>query len=207
MNIKWRDGRIFSLQLRDGRYGLLQMLGKNGQVAVFNHFRNNDDWNGVKLDSEDVLFVCYLIKNDLSRSKINFQKNLSAVKGLSIPDLTINISGGFRQLKLWEGSDEERSLMMMGDGNYGLYRTFRQHGQIKEEYTPITIEDYEKYKHLELSNLRGYPEFNERLYLCSILNRNFDPLKELAFNRPLDIKCKTYVDIIAGKVPISELGY
>lgn len=205
--IVWRDGRVFSLKLRNNKYALLQMLSKNGQVAVFNCFRDKDEWDDVRLSSRDVLFACYIVKTVLQKSNCNFHKSVRTVDDIEFPELSINISGGFRKLNIWGGSEYERTLMTMGNGQYGLYRSYRENGQIKEEYTPISLDDYDKYTELELTNLREYPEFNERLYLCSILERNIDPLKEIAFEHSLDLECRTYIDIISGNVPISQLGY
>ena len=46
-----------------------------------------------------------------------------------------------------------------------------------------------------------------RLALCSVASQNVDPLKELAFDRSIPLEYRTYVDIIAGKVSVSSLGY
>jgi hypothetical protein len=70
----------------------------------------------------------------------------------------------------------------------------------------ISIADYDRYSDVELAHIRDYPEFNERLFLCSELECDFDPLKELVFDRSLDPICSNYVNIISGK-RLSECGY
>ena len=47
----------------------------------------------------------------------------------------------------------------------------------------------------ELTNVRIYAEFNERLYLCYKFGKNVDPMKDLVFNRPIPIEYKEYIDI------------
>jgi hypothetical protein len=206
-SFRWQSNRLFSLQLRNGRFALLQMLAKNGQVAVFDCFRDEDSWDGIQLDHSNILFCCWVLKSVRQRSVVKIHRNIAPVEAIEFPETTIDIGDEFREMTLWEGTADERSFLMMGEGSNSLRRIGRKKGRFFEEYTPIELGDYEAYAGVELTNLRGYPEFNERLYLCSRKQRNFDPLKELAFNRPLDIESKTYVDIIAGKTRISTLGY
>jgi hypothetical protein len=135
---------------------------------------------------------------------VHVQKNIEPVESVEFPETNIDIGGSSRKLTLWKGTADERSFLMMGEGKNSL-REIK--GRYLEDYTPIALRDYRAYADVELTNLRDYPEFNERLYLCSLKQKNFDPLKELAFNRPLGLECKTYIDIIAGKTRISGLGY
>ena len=59
----------------------------------------------------------------------------------------------------------------------------------------------------ELTNLYDYATFNERLLLCELFGRNVDPLREIAFNRPIPLEYRTYIDLIGGKTVLKELGY
>lgn len=205
--IAWKEDRLFSIKLRNGHYALLQMFPSKGQVAVFDCFHEADEWTGVRLAADNVLFTGILLNSVLVRSVVKVHKDISPVEDLDYREVTIHIGGGFRRLKVWEGTEDEREFLMMGEGNNRLCRYFRENDDPREEYTPISLDDYEKYKYLELTNLYDYPTLNERLYLCELFGRNVDPLKEIAFNRPLPREYRTYIDIIAGKIPLSELGY
>jgi len=180
---------------------------RNGQVAVFDCFREEDTWDDYKPNQSDVLFTCILLKSVLKRSEVTDHGEVPPVKELEYCDTRISIGEGFRTLTLWKGTDDERTFLMMGEGKNSVRKLLNINGKIEEEYTPIPVEEYDKVAHLELTNLCDYPTFNERLYLCEHYRRNIDPLKELAFNKPLDKECRVYIDIIAGKVPIRELGY
>ena len=62
----------------------------------------------------------------------------------------------------------------------------------------IPVTDQETIDKYELTDVRIYPEFNERLYLCYKLGKNVDPLKDLVFNRPIPLDYKEYIDIISS---------
>lgn len=201
-----KENRILSIRLRNGHYALLQMLQK-GQVAVFNCFRSVDEWSDLQLSKESVLFTCILLRSVLARSAVTIHKDVSPVPGLTYSEERIDIGDGFREVTVWEGTEDERTFLMMGVGKNCVRRIDQAGVQIREHLTPIALADYQRVAHLELTNLCDYPTFNERLYLCELLGRNIDPLKEIAFSRPLDRACRVYVDIIAGKTRLSELGY
>lgn len=205
--IRWRNGQLFSMQLRDGSYALLQMLAKKRQVAVLNCFSKEDNWTDIELDSSDVLFVTTLLRSVLKRSVLNIHKDIQPIKDIEIPQFRISIGSEFRTVVLWPGTEDERRVLTMGKGNNKLYRVICEGETIREEVTPISVDDYDKYVDLELTNLSDYPSFNERLYLCCLLGKKIDPLKEMAFNRSLSKESRTYIDIIGGKTPLAELGY
>jgi len=60
----------------------------------------------------------------------------------------------------------------------------------------------------ELTSVEVYPNLNERLSLCYRFGKNINPQKEVLFNKKdLSKDYKTYIDIISGKVQLSEIGY
>lgn len=178
------------------------------RVAVFDYFRQDDNWGNIKLDFEDVLFSCYVLKRDLKKHTIAFHRDVIPVKGIPKIEWRIITGGPSRSKTFWKGTDDERTLLVDGDSSrLSLVRYYHVDGKGKEENKPINRQDYDQYKHLEVTSLRVYPEFSERLYLCSVYNTNFDPLKEIAFGRPLGLECRTYLDIISGKVLLKKLGY
>lgn len=205
--IIWKEGQVFSIRLKNDKYVLAQMITKHGQIAVFKNFQDKDNWENIILNKNDILFCCFLARTDLKRIAEVVHKKVEPILDLPKIDWTINSGGGSRMKTLWKGTPNEKTFILLGEGKNVLHRSYRLDGEIKEETIPISNEEYDKYKHYEPSFLRGYPEFNERLYLCSIKGENFDPLKELIFDRELDLECSTYIDIISGKVPKNELGY
>jgi hypothetical protein len=50
----------------------------------------------------------------------------------------------------------------------------------------------------ELTNIRVFPELNERLYLCFCAGKNVAPLRDLYFDRPMSDDYMPYVELIAG---------
>jgi hypothetical protein len=152
--IVWRDGRVFSMPLRNGKYALLQMSDRI-QLVIFKFFRNEDIWDDLELCSDDILFSCYFLTSDLKRNNVTFHKKLNPVA--EVPSLEVKLNSmGNRRLTLWEGTEHERSIIVLNDGNNGLHRSGRDaKGNIIDEFTPIKNEDYEKYKHLEIAGLRG----------------------------------------------------
>ena len=205
--IIWKKDSLFSIRLRNGHYALLQMLSIGGQVAVFNCFQETDKWSDVRLSADKVLFTGTILRSITSRSVTAIHKDVVPVANLKCSEERISIGDGFRYVTVWKGTDDERTFLMMGVGENRLRRTDYENDRYREEYTPIAIEDFELYEDVELTGLYDYPEFNERLLLCELFGRNVDPLKEIAFNRSLPLEYRTYIDIISGKVRLSELGY
>ncbi len=55
--------------------------------------------------------------------------------------------------------------------------------------------------------MNDLPSLNERLFLCYKLKKNVDPSKEIMFKQQIPLEYKTYVDIISGTIPLTDLGY
>lgn len=205
--IHWKENKIVSIELKNGNHALFQMLSIKGWIAVFNCFDFSNKWDDVELIPDAILFKTYIIsKTIFPKSNLTVHKHLEPVKNVGIPQVRINTGFGSRKIKVWKNTSRERELILDGEGN-NLLKTENPKDKYNPDYTPLLLSDYEKVKQYELENLRIYPEFNERLWLCSELKMNFDPLKELAFNRLLDPICETYIDIISGKVLLKDLGY
>ena len=180
------------------------MLEVKGQVVVFNIYSHDGIFNDVKLTKDDILFITFISsKSVLKRSCIHMVKNVNPIFGIEFPKLKISLGHGNREIVLWRNTRNERKFIFTGEGNNLLFAETLE----GREYSSISINDYEKYKDYEVEALRIYPEFNERLFLCSQLKTNIDPMKELAFNRKIDLICSTYVDVISGVVRLSDLGY
>ena len=205
--VNWKENQIVSIQLKDGNHALFQMLSIKGWIAVFNVFDVNDKWEGINLTEDSILFKNFIIsKTIFPKSKTIIHKNIEPIKNIGIPEIKINTGASSRKIKVWENTPKEEELIIIGGGD-NLLKIENPKDIFNLEYRPLSIKEYEEVKQYELENLRIYPEFNERLWLCSKLKMNIDPLKELAFNRELDPLCEDYIKIISGKTKLEELGY
>jgi hypothetical protein len=200
-----RANTVYSVKLRKGGYALLQTLDDSCQIAVFDEFRNEPDWDGVKLLQDRVLFYCYVIKNFFQNNHISKVKSVSPCERLSFPNEAISLNG-FKKITLWKKTKSQREIGFIGE-TISVCTTTWNTGRPKLSYRRLSQEDYASVKHLELAGLRAYPELNERLSLCHELGFNIDPQKEIAFERPLNHQFETYVDIIGGLVPSAHFGY
>lgn len=207
----WVNGNVFSLRLRDGYYALFQMLQKEGGIAVFNHFRGDDCWDDVSLDSSSVLFIAFVLKAFFRRSTIRHVSNIVPVRDLEYPPPEtpkISPGTGWRSVTFWPGTPDERTVLVPRASRLSLVSYSRnEQDEPEEQITPIARSDYHKYSNLEMTTLSDYATLNERILLCRLLACNFNPLKEIAFDNPLPIECATYIDLIGGKVRLSDLGY
>jgi len=199
-----RPNTVYSIKLRRGGYALLQTLDDTCKIAVFNEFRSKPLWSGIQLSSTNVLFMCSVIKNVFQNTFIEKVKGMVACTNLEFPNQAVSLDG-HRYVSVKTGK-LEREILAMGD-SLSLCRTKWQEGRPKLSYTTLKRVDFDKIKNLELTTLRAYPEFNERLSLCYELGRNVDPMKEIAFDRPLPPEYEVYVAIVGGFIPSKQLGY
>lgn len=98
----------------------------------------------------------------------------------------------------------------LGKGGVALVENDITKTVFKEEQVVIeniTETDAATIDNYELTNLASYPEFNERLFLCSKFKKNINPAKDMLFNKELPLAYKNYFNIVSGLVPIAQLGY
>ena len=204
----WKKGKVLSLELRNGEFTLFQMLERKGYIAVFDGFKSIDEWKADDLSSMDELFKTIATTAFFRRSTIKVQKHVKPTSDLTCPEGPfIDPGSDFEEVTAWAGTENERTFLKSGNGDNCLISWTREEGCIKEHCEPIHLEDYEKYQEYELNGLSVYPNINERIYLCSIFGRNVNPEKDLAFQRDLPIEYLKYIDIISGKILLSDLGY
>ena len=196
---------LYSMRMRGGRFALLQTLESPVRVAVFKEFRRVDDWSDYLTSAEQVLFYCSVIKNVFQNDSMRRCKEGRVGVDLTSPAKRLS-SRGIEKIMIWPDTEHEREMFSDGVA-FSVEEQSRQDGVWHYEYVPISVSEYEQYKHLELNRLRAYPELNERIALCADFGRNVDPLKEMAFRRPLPFEYVRYMDIIGGRVRLSELGY
>jgi len=208
----WKANSLVSLELRDGTFVLLQMLDSSGWIAALDHYRNGDDWSGVVPSETDVLFITCVLRSFLKRSRLNEVKGIQPIEGLSVSPgvrTRLNTEPEFREVTLWPGTEDEITVLVSGgEGHVGLHATGTgDDGESVDQFQLITPSDYKKYEKIETSHLGDYPVLNERLLLCRGKGWNFDPMRNLIFDWPLDRECSVYAQIISGSVRLDELGY
>jgi len=196
---------VYSVRLRCGGYSLFQTLDDTCRIAVFDEFRDNNEWDGFNLSAQRVLFCCYVTKNFFRFSEIEKVKSVPACDDIAFPNEAISLNVPVK-VTLWKNTERQREILIIG-GSISLCTTSWVHGRPKLTYKKLLPSDYHKFKHLELGGLRGYPELNERLSLCRKFGQNVDPKKEIAFQRPLPPDFETYVDMIGALVSPSQFGY
>jgi hypothetical protein len=211
-SLRWKNNSVISAELRDGTFVLLQMLDTKGYLAALNHYREVDDWDGVVLAKSDVLFITLALRSFMARTKIRRVTNVDAIQGLKVPDgptTKINTEPEWRHVTLWPGTEDEITVLVQGGkGLVGLHTSGRNSkGKIVDEYRPIKPSEYKKFKRMETAHLSDYPSLNERLLLCRGKGWNFDPMRNLEFDWPLDRECSVYAQIISGRVRLADLGY
>lgn len=200
-----RSHTVYSVKLRCGGYALLQTLDVTCRIAVFDEFRDDNDWRGFNPSKGRVLFCCSVIKNFFRCSQIEKVQSVSACKEIVFPDKAISLNEPIK-FTLWKGTERQMDVLCLG-GDIALCTTTWSDGRPKLKYRQLSLKDYDKVKHLELTSLRGYPELNERLSICCELGRNVDPKKEIAFQRPLPPEFEAYAKMLSGFAPVSQFGY
>jgi hypothetical protein len=204
--IRWKKDKIFSLKLRSNRYCLIQMLEVKGQIAVFNIFKDDNLWKGVKVTQLNVLFTTHILDSVLKRSNVEVVKEVMPVEGVIFETTRVDSGTGYQTVTFWEGSENETSCEIEGN-ELLLQRIVTENGSLKEYVEKIELSEKDKYYGLEMTHLGDYPALNERLYLCDQLNCNYDPLREIAFHKVLNIESLPFVRMLSRDAMISEYGY
>ena len=205
--ISVKVGQVVGLRLRNGLYALMQRISKGGTYAVFNLFPPSLEIAGEILNPHDVLFYCTPSRFCWRHSPLKHTK-IASVEGLGHPRESIMCGSGAKIIKIWEGTPNERTVPVLGQGDIFLSRR-KADDHFDCELTKLTRsdEDYQRAKNLEIMMVWTYPFFNERLYLCSVKGENFNPEMEITFNRPLGLECIPYIDMLRGKADLAALGY
>jgi len=200
--IIWKENKIISIKLRKDLYVLAQMQTEP-YILFFNLFNTNNAWNeNVILDNNHALFCTAVTRQFLNNSEILHIKKIKPLLTY-IPALywiKKNVTG-HREITFWKETENETTISTLGEGGGELIeknilkRSEQEVNTIMEE---IPFSDNETINSFELTNVRMFPELNERLYLCYKFNRNLDPLKDITFNREIPFDYKIYLKIING---------
>ncbi|MEZ0611498.1 hypothetical protein ACAW74_23505 [Fibrella sp. WM1] len=207
--IIWKEGKVISIRTRGENYVLAQM-GIEPYLIIFKLFSKDDKWVKIRLDSKYVLFSHPVTRQFLKKSTINEQKHIDPLKDFKLPTRWIKEDMSSRSVVIWPGTANQIELILFGEHGASLIEYDANKPGFQEEkivMKTISLDDVESIESHELRNISIYPEFNERLYLCSQFGENVDPYKDLLFGRDLPLDYKKYFQIISGTVPLSELGY
>ena len=199
--ITWKANRVISIETRrkdenrkENVYVLAQMINR-AQLLVFNLFNTDNKWENIDLSKAPILFCTYVTRQLVSNSNIYIQ-DIMPLKNYEPPKYRIDSIGiCTREITVWEGTKDEKKIIMLGNGGGRLIE-----GDVsgKVIMPVVSYTDNATIDKYELMNVRIYPEFNERLYLCYKFGKNVDPLKDLVFNRQIPLEYKEYIDIISS---------
>jgi hypothetical protein len=194
----WKENKVISIDTRKGVYVLAQML-KSPYIIVYNIFREKNEWLDVDLEKTPVL-CCNSITNQFLKMSNIEPRQIKPAFHMELPKYWIDHFANSRYIDVWKDTPYEKKILIIGEGGALIERDIREGGVYKTKIlkSSISFDDNEIIDKYELTNIRIYAEFNERLYLCYKLGKNVDPLKDLIFNRPIPIEYKDYINIISS---------
>jgi len=204
----WKEGAVFSLQLRDGYYVLGQLLW-SPYVAFFHLFQQRDSWSSNAAESAEALFYCGVAANVLKFSAIEKHGDVLPNRTLVPPHLWIRRFVGSRKTTIWPNTSNERTLILLSQrpGGQLIEKRLDDPDEVRVVTPSIPLDDKATIDAYELEGLSVYPSLNERLHLSRVRGRSFDPEKELTFDRELPDDCITFVDIISQTGKPEDWGY
>nr|WP_198044742.1 hypothetical protein [Lysinibacillus timonensis] len=202
----WRANQVISIETKrkdenrkSNIYVLAQMINK-AELLVFNLFNDDNNWEDIDLNEAPILFCTTVTRQFVKNSNI-FRQNIKPLEGYQPPKYKIDALGmGSRRVTVWKGTSNEREILILGKGGGRLIEGDMSTGSYKENIIipEIPITDNDTIDKYELTNVRIYAEFNERLYLCYKFGKNVDPLKDLIFDRSIPLEYQEYIDIITS---------
>lgn len=211
--VPWKEGKVISIRLKNGVYVLAQML-KAPDILFFNLFNDNDNWEGVALSNEKILFVRSVTRQFIKFSFITVIKNIQPLIGYKLPTKWIYAGFGSKS-RIVTVSGKEENLILPGGYFHLVERDMENHlnnthpsGMYRKELiSNISSKDWEKLKNIEDMSLDVYPLLNERLYLCYQQKKNVNPYLDIRLGKELPDNYETYLKLLLGREPINELGY
>ncbi|TQR41727.1 hypothetical protein C7Y44_24700 [Paenibacillus popilliae] len=202
----WKANQVISIETKlkdEGRknnvYVLAQMISK-AQLLIFDLYSDDNNWGDVDLNEVPILFSTSVTRQFIKNGNI-YNQSMKPLTNYKLPTYKIESLGmGSRHVTVWKGTTNERKVLILGQGGGRLIEEDMSAGSYKTKIImpSIPVTDNETIDKYELTNVRVYPEFNERLYLCYKFGKNVDPLKDLIFDRPIPLAYKDYIDIISS---------
>lgn len=204
--IIWKANQVISIETRrkdekrkSNIYVLAQMVGK-AELLIFDMFNTDNDWKEIDLKKTPILFCTTVTRQFIKNSNI-FKQNIKGLTNYELPKHKIKPLGiGSRYVTVWEGTPEEKKVLILGQGGGRLIEEDISSGNYVEKTIIASIDktDLETINKYELTGARIYAEFNERLYLCYKMKKNVDPMKDLIFDLPIPLEYKEYIYIISS---------
>ncbi|MDM5248897.1 hypothetical protein [Lysinibacillus sp. G4S2] len=202
----WKANQVISIETRckdedrkNNIYVLAQMINK-AQLLIFDLYSDDNNWGDVNLNEVPILFSTTVTRQFIKNSNI-YKQSIKPLTNFELSKYKIESLGmGSRHVTVWEGTTNERKVLILGQGGGRLIEEYMSTGSYKTKIImpSIPVIDSETIDKYELTNVRIYAEFNERLYLCYKFGKNVDPLKDLIFDRPIPLEYKEYIDIISS---------
>lgn len=202
--VPWKENKVISIETRRNVFVLAQMI-QSPYLIVYNAFRDKDNWDDIDLRNVPVLLCTAVTRQFISNSNVVTQR-ISPVIHNNLPKYWIAPFPESRRIKVWEDTPDEREFFIIGEGGSLIERDIMQKGfdNSKVIAPSISFNDDKTIDGYELNKIRIYAEFNERLYLCHLLEKNVDPDKDLIFNRDIPKAYKAYIGIISGTLAKEE---
>ncbi|UVD80147.1 hypothetical protein NWE55_02310 [Myroides albus] len=201
--IVWKEGKFISIETRKGLYVLAQMT-LNIYLVVYNNFRFDENWEESDLSNLEVLCCVpvtrqFIQKSTITNLKFKIELPLNLPKYWLISDHISN------KRIIFENTKNEIEVLLLGLGENLIYDDIKDRSNFDRPIVQkVAFNDNDIIDKYEVTNIRIYAEFNERLYLCYKIGKNVDPLKDLIFNRDIPIEYEVYLKIISGKITEEE---
>ncbi|MCX2679075.1 hypothetical protein OOZ15_03900 [Galbibacter sp. EGI 63066] len=206
--LTWKEGTMLSIETRKGVFALAQMI-KSPYLAFFDIFSEQINFKDAPLDNKRLLFCSAVTKQFLKSSNIMKLKGVAPEQNLNIPKYWIKIFPGSRDTVVFQGTDKERNLAVLGEvpGGQLIEQNIENGGFQSESVVLDTIptDDDKTIAQYETTSLGVHPELNERLYLCYLNDKNVDPMKLIYFDKDLPLAYTSYVYAITNDA--KKLGY
>lgn len=203
----WKEGKIISIQTRKGIYVLAQML-KSPYLRFYKKFQEDENWGEVDARNLETLFVKGVVNTFLKFSNVSVVKDAIPDLNRKVPDTWINGFTGHRKVKVWENTDRETEIFILGSkpGGSLVKRDIYKEGKYNHPsglfdeviLDEIPLSANEVIESNEVMSLGVYPLTNERLYQCYKSGGNVDPSKDLMFNRLIPKEFEVAILIMSG---------
>lgn len=208
--IPWKENRLISIKLRNGKYVLAQML-KDPYMIFFNQFKETNHWEEIQLSSDDVLFCRAVARQFVKLSHAAIVKDVAPLRDYVLPKVWLYVGDGSHRKQI-QLKNQSYNLIVSGDYYSLVERDMEDHrnNTISGIYKKVLLEQIDKSKYEDLNGIEDmsidmYPNLNERLYLCSLEGKNVNPYMDIRFDKDLPESYEAFLDVITGKA--ARWGY
>ena len=194
----WKENKVISIETENGVFVLAQML-VSPYLLVFDKFSEGNQWRDVDLKIIPILCCKAVTRQFTSNSNIFYQKDIEPILKPKVQRYWIKLNPSACKIKIWGGTSNEMEVMVIGKGGGALIEQdiyAKGVGNKKIIIPKIPLSDVDVISNHETTSVEISPSFNKRLYLCYILKRNVDPIKELVFDMRLPEVYKDFFESI-----------